>query len=155
MIIGDIRCPERTGLPSPLLAALTLALKADPQRCEPGCHVLQGDDIFMNVMQFMTQPAHAKRAELHAEYIDVQILLAGEERIEFGLADSARQCDEWHHEDDYQLCDEIAGQQSITLQAGMFAVFFPGEPHKPGIQGETPAEIKKAVVKVHRQLLER
>ena len=44
---------------------------------------------------------------------------------------------------------------SITLQAGMFAVFFPGEPHKPGIQGETPAEIKKAVVKVHRQLLER
>ena len=155
MIIGDIRCPERTGLPSPLLAALTLALKADPQRCEPGCHVLQGDDIFMNVMQFMTQPAQAKRAELHAEYIDVQILLAGEERIDFGLVDSARQCDEWHREDDYQLCDAIAGQQSITLQAGMFAVFFPGEPHKPGIQGETPAEIKKAVVKVHRQLLER
>ena len=34
MIIGDIRCPERTGLPSPLLAALTLALKADQQRCD-------------------------------------------------------------------------------------------------------------------------
>lgn len=155
MIIGDIHSPERAGLPSPLLAALTLALKADPQRCEPGCHVLQGEDIFMNVMQFMTQPAPAKRAELHAEYIDVQILLAGEECIEFGLVDSARQCDEWHREDDYQLCDEIAGQQSITLQAGMFAVFFPGEPHKPGIQGDDPAEIKKAVLKVHRKLLER
>lgn len=155
MIIGDIRFPERAGLPSPLLAALTLALKADPHRCEPGCHALQGDDIFMNVMQFMTQPAHAKRAELHAEYIDVQILLTGEEHIDFGLVDSARQCDEWHREDDYQLCDEIVGQQSITLQPGMFAVFFPGEPHKPGIQGETPAELKKAVVKVHRKLLER
>ncbi|HDG1677830.1 TPA: YhcH/YjgK/YiaL family protein [Kluyvera ascorbata] len=155
MIIGDSRNPEKAGLSPTLLAALKLALEANPQECEPGCHVLQGDDIFMNVMQFMTQPAQAKRAELHAEYIDVQILLAGEERIDFGLVDSARQCDEWHREEDYQLCDEIAGMQSVTLQAGMFAVFFPGEPHKPGVQGTAPAEIKKAVVKVHRKLLER
>lgn len=153
MIIGDSRHPEKAGLPPALLAALKLALEANPQGCEPGCHVLQGDDIFMNVMQFMTQPAQAKRAELHAEYIDVQILLAGEERIDFGLVDSARQCDEWHREEDYQLCDEMAGQQSVTLQAGMFAVFFPGEPHKPGVQVKTPAEIKKAVVKVHRKLM--
>lgn len=155
MIIGDSRNPEKAGLPPALLAALKLALEANPQVCEPGSYVLQGEDIFMNVMQFMTQPAQAKRAELHAEYIDVQFLLAGEERIDFGLVNSARQCDEWHREEDYQLCDEIVGMQSITLQAGMFAVFFPGEPHKPGVQGEAPAEIKKAVVKVHRKRLER
>lgn len=155
MIIGDSRNPECAGLPPALLAAITLALQAEPARCEPGRHVLQGDDIFMNVMQFMTQPASVKRAELHADYIDVQILLAGEERIDFGLSDSARQCDEWHREDDYQLCDDIADRQSITLRPGMFAVFFPGEPHKPGVQVNSPVEIKKAVVKVQRKLLER
>lgn len=153
MIIGDTRYPERAGLPSALLTALEMALKAQPQGLEPGRYALQGDDIFMNVMQFMTQPAQTKRAELHAEYVDIQILLAGEEHIDYGLVNSARQCDEWHREEDYQLCDEIANPQSVTLQAGMFAVFLPEEPHKPGIQLAHSAMLKKVVVKVRRTLL--
>ncbi len=100
------------------------------------------------MLHIQTQPAQAKRAELHADYIDLQILLAGEETIHDGLYNSARQCDEWHREEDYQLCDDIAQRQQVTLRAGMFAVFFPGEPHKPGIQGDEPGGIKKAVVKV-------
>lgn len=86
MIIGDSRNPEKAGLSPTLLAALKFALEANPQECEPGCHVLQGDDIFMNVMQFMTQPAQAKRAELHEEYIDVQILLAEKNALILGLS---------------------------------------------------------------------
>ena len=38
MIIGDSRHPEKAGLPPALLAALKLALEANPQGCEPGCH---------------------------------------------------------------------------------------------------------------------
>lgn len=100
------------------------------------------------MLHIQTQPAQAKRAKLHADYIDLQILLAGEETIHDGLYNSARQCDEWHREEDYQLCDDIAQRQQVTLRAGMFAVFFAGEPHKPGIQGDEPGGIKKAVVKV-------
>ncbi|MFU0911296.1 N-acetylneuraminate anomerase [Kluyvera intermedia] len=148
MIIGDIHHPEQAGLPTVLFEALKMALIANPTRLEPGCYPLQGDEMYMNVMQFSTQPAQAKRAELHADYIDLQILLTGEETIHYGLYDSARQRDEWHREDDYQLCDDIAQRQLVTLRAGMFAVFFPGEPHKPGIQGDEPGDIKKAVVKV-------
>lgn len=148
MIIGDIHHPEQAGLPPILLEALKMALTADPAHLEPGRYDLQGEAIYMNVMQFSTQPAQAKRAELHADYIDLQILLAGEETIHCGLYDSARQCAEWHREEDYQLCDDIEHSQRVTLRAGMFAVFFPGEPHKPGIQGDEPDDIKKAVVKV-------
>ena len=38
----------------------------------------------MNVMQFATQEPKQKKAELHAQYIDIQLLLAGEERIFWG-----------------------------------------------------------------------
>lgn len=72
------------------------------------------------------------KAELHQQYIDIQVLLSGEERILFGMTDSARQCDEMHVEDDYQLCSEIADEQAIVLKPGRFAIFMPGEPHKPG-----------------------
>jgi YhcH/YjgK/YiaL family protein len=35
----------------------------------------------MNVMQFMTELPADKKAELHTKFIDIQILLAGEEQI--------------------------------------------------------------------------
>ena len=76
----------------------------------------------MNVMQFATQSPEQKKAELHQQYIDIQVLLSGEERILFGMTDSARQCDEMHVEDDYQLCSEIADEQAMVLKPGRFVI---------------------------------
>ncbi|EMM5418992.1 YhcH/YjgK/YiaL family protein [Citrobacter amalonaticus] len=153
MILGEVRTLSAAGLHPVLEEALTLALTARPQEKTPGRVELRGDDVFMNVMQFATQSPTEKKAELHEQYIDIQLLLAGEERIQFGVADSARQCEEMHVEEDYQLCREIADSQSITLQPGMFAVFMPGEPHKPGCNVGEPKAITKVVVKVRASLL--
>lgn len=153
MMMGEVRSLAAAGLHAVLREALALAVAEKPQDMEPGSYPLQGDDIFMNIMQFMTQSPASKKAELHERYIDIQLLLAGEERIVFGMSGAARQCEEWHAEDDYQLCCEIADEQAVTLKAGRFAVFMPGEPHKPGCVVEAPAEIKKVVIKVRASLL--
>lgn len=153
MIIGDIHHPESAGLPPILLKAVELALKAQPQQCEPGSYDLQGDDIYMNVMRFATQSAQSKKAEQHEKFVDIQILLEGEETIHYGVFDSARGCEKWHKEEDYRLCSVINCQQKVVLKPGMFAIFFPGEPHKPGVQGAESIEIKKVVVKVNYSLI--
>lgn len=153
MIMGELQSLSSTGLPPVLLDALALALMADVRNKAPGHYELKGDDLFMNVMQFVTQPPQEKKAELHERYIDIQLLLSGEERILFGMTDSARQCEEMHVEDDYQLCSQIADEQSIVLKPGRFVIFMPGEPHKPGCVVEEPVEIKKAVIKVRASLL--
>ena len=153
MMMGDIASLPDAGLHPALAEALTLALAARPQEKAPGSYPLRGDDIFMNVMQFATQPAEQKKAELHVQYIDIQLLLAGEERIQFGVAGSAQDTEERQVEEDYQLCRVIADAQTITLKPGMFAVFMPGEPHKPGCVAVDVGEIKKVVVKVRATLL--
>ena len=153
MMTGELASLARSGLHPVLLNALMLAQDARVQEKPPGSYPLQGDAIFMNVMQFSTQPAEQKKAELHAQYIDIQLLLAGEERILYGAPGSALQCDEWHVEDDYQLCAVISGEQVVTLTAGMFAIFMPGEPHKPGCVVRAAQEIKKVVIKVSASLL--
>ena len=79
----------------------------------------------MNVMRFATQPAESKKAELHEKFIDIQILLEGEETIHYGMVDSARECETWHHEEDYRLCSTIADQQQVVLKPGMLAIFLP------------------------------
>ncbi|HFL9205833.1 TPA: N-acetylneuraminate anomerase [Escherichia coli] len=151
MMMGEVQSLPSAGLHPALQDALTLALAARPQEKAPGRYELQGDNIFMNVMTFNTQSPVEKKAELHEQYIDIQLLLNGEERILFGMAGTARQCEEFHHEDDYQLCS--ANEQAIILKPGMFAVFMPGEPHKPGCVVGEPGEIKKVVVKVKADLM--
>lgn len=153
MIVSDLPSLHGAGLHPVLVEALTLALSARPQEKTPGHYALRGESVFMNVMQFATQPSEQKRAELHDQFIDIQLLLTGEERILYGVVGAARDCDEWHREEDYQLCSEIANEQVVTLKPGMFAVFMPGEPHKPGCIIAEPGEIKKVVVKVNATLL--
>ena len=153
MMMGEVQSLPSAGLHPALQDALTLALAARPQEKAPGRYELQGDNIFMNVMTFNTQSPVEKKAELHEQYIDIQLLLNGEERILFGMAGTARQCEAFHHEDDYQLCSAIENEQAIILKPGMFAVFMPGEPHKPGCVVGEPGEIKKVVVKIKADLM--
>lgn len=153
MILGDINRMQAAGLSAVFCQAIDQALSAGLAQLAPGSYPLQGEEMWVNVMQFATQRAEEKRAELHRAYIDIQILLEGEEHIYFGLAESARACDEWHEEEDYQLCDRIENQQSVTLKPGMFAIFMPGEPHKPGCFTTRPGTVKKAVIKLHHRAL--
>lgn len=153
MIIGHINQLQAAGLSAVFCQAIEQALHAEIAWREPGSYPLQGEQLFVNVMQFETQRAEDKRAELHAEYIDIQILLEGEEQIHCGLVGSARACEEWHQEEDYQLCHRIDNEQILTLTPGMFVVFMPGEPHKPGCYATQPGRVKKAVIKLHHHAL--
>lgn len=153
MIAGDIGTLAACGLHPVLAEALMLAVAARPQEKSPGRFALRGNDIFMNVMVFATQPAESKKSEQHMQYVDIQLLLSGEERILWGRVNSARQCEAIHLEEDYQLCSAIENEQAITLRPGNFVIFMPGEPHKPGCIATLPQEIKKVVVKVNVGLL--
>ena len=154
MISDALNSLPSAGLHPVLQQALTLAIAATPQEKTPGRYTLQGENIFMNVMQFTTQSPEQKKAELHQQYIDIQMLLSGEERILFGMTDSARHCEEMHVEDDYQLCSQIADEQAMVLKPGKFVIFMPGEPHKPGCVVQAPMDIKKGVIKVRASLLQ-
>jgi YhcH/YjgK/YiaL family protein len=153
MIVGELNTLSSSGLPAVLNNALTLALTARPQDKTPGRYDLDGEHLFMNVMAFETQHPAQKKAEMHEQYIDIQLLLSGEERIQFGVVGSAQQCEEQHIEEDYQLCNDIEPLQTLLMKPGMYAIFMPGEPHKPGCSVTLGEEIKKVVVKVHISLM--
>lgn len=61
MLMGEIQSLPSAGLHPVLLDVLTLALAARPQEKTPGRYELQGDDVFMNVMQFATQSPQEKK----------------------------------------------------------------------------------------------
>lgn len=156
MIIGDLtRNDFKLGLPKVLADICQHLTTLDLNTLENGRHDLS-DQVYMNVMEPETADPASKKAELHHQYLDIQVLIRGEENIEVGATyPDLTQYEDYNEADDYQLTPkEIENKFTITLQPRMFAIFFPYEPHKPCCVVNGKAEkIKKLVVKVPVSLL--
>jgi YhcH/YjgK/YiaL family protein len=77
MILGHLQQPSHAGLPAVLVRAIALAQAHDLHTIAPGRYELQGDNVLMNVMAVSYRCAGREKAELHSQFIDIQILLAG------------------------------------------------------------------------------
>ncbi len=154
MILGKIsQLDASMGIDEQLITIIRKGLALRPETLDAGRYEIDGDNVFMNVMTFDTVEHDTKRYEQHREYLDVQILLSGSERIDFGPLGAAVDLDDYHQDDDYQLCNVVEPMQTLAMEPGMFAVFLPGEPHKPGCITRHGQVISKVVIKVHYRCL--
>lgn len=87
--------------------------------------------------------------EAHRQHIDLHCLLEGHERIGFAPVRGLRPVAPYDREGDAVM---LAGTgQSVTLEPGDLAVFYPGDAHQPGLQANGPESVRKVVIKVPYQ----
>ena len=145
MIISSLTSPNfKVGLPKIITEVCDYLNTLDLNTLENGRHDIN-DQIYMNVMDPETAEPSSKKAELHHEYLDVQVLIRGTENIEVGANyPDLSKYESYNEADDYQLCSDIDDKFTITMKPKMFAVFYPYEPHKPCcvVNGKTE-KIKK------------
>lgn len=155
MIISALNNPNfKVGLPIVIAGICDHLNTLDLEALENGRHDLS-EQVYMNVMEFDTVEADSKQAELHHKYLDIQLLIRGEENVEVSATyPNLSLYDEYRDADDYQLTPQIENKSTVTLLPKMFAVFFPYEPHKPGctVNGKS-SFVKKLVVKVPVELI--
>lgn len=154
MLLADLSRDDYAKSLPPVFARLCGKLKSlDLANLESGWQDLE-EGIRMNVMSFESTPAEGKKAEMHRKFVDIQLLIEGEEMIEYGLSQpDLSKYDEYRDEDDYQLTDAIDNKNEVILKPNMFAIFLPYEPHKPGNSVNGNSVLKKLVVKVPVELL--
>jgi len=155
MIISSLTSPNfKVGLPKVIAEVCDYLNTLDLNALENGRHDIN-DQIYMNVMEPETAEPSSKKAELHHEYLDVQVLIRGTENIQVGANyPDLSKYESYNEADDYQLCADIDDKFTVTMKPKMFAVFYPYEPHKPCcvVNGKTE-KIKKLVVKVPVKLI--
>ena len=155
MIISSLTSPNfKVGLPKVIAEVCDYLNTLDLNALENGRHDIN-DQIYMNVMEPETAEPSSKKAELHHEYLDVQVLIRGTENIEVGANyPDLSKYESYNEADDYQLYADIDDKFTVTMKPKMFAVFYPYEPHKPCcvVNGKTE-KIKKLVVKVPVELI--
>lgn len=87
--------------------------------------------------------------EAHRKYIDVQVVVEGEEAIE--VVDAARGTVKQPYvaERDLVIYEGTAEASALKLGAGAVAIFFPADVHMPSLRaGAAAVTVRKTVVKV-------
>ena len=117
---------------------------------------LRGDKLFAIIMSYSTRSPEDGETESHRDYIDVQVTLRGAERIDWFPTTSLDVKIEYNAENDaefYHRYDPAPAR--VENHPGMFVVLYPDDAHAPQLWVEdTPEDIKKVVVKIHRSLVE-
>ena len=121
---------------------------------EFGDYPLGKPNWYANVNGYETLPETECCWENYMHTIDIQFLISGSERIRWASVDLLGPPQRYLKQKDRQEFDHLTGLSSlITLRAGSFAMFMPGEAHCPKISLGESNVLRKAVVKIPAILL--
>ncbi len=106
---------------------------------------VDGDNIFINNVEIDGVAADKQLLEMHQLYIDIHILLRGEETIGWKSIDEIENITKaYDEESECALSDDLPTSYT-TLREGEFMIVYPEDPHAPAI---SEGKIRKLIAKV-------
>jgi YhcH/YjgK/YiaL family protein len=111
-----------------------------------GRYKVSGDDVVAVVQTYQTKPLDQGRWEAHRRHADIQYIVTGGERMGIATISAMRLQPPYDPEKDLEFY--TGNGQIVTVGHGSFTVFLPQDIHMPNLAIDTPAEVKKVVIKV-------
>jgi YhcH/YjgK/YiaL family protein len=146
MVFDRLDCAEQYyGLGAAIARGLRFLRETDLDALPTGRQEIDGERLYAQVNERDTTPLADNLWEAHRRYIDIQYLHRGVElvghaplsRLTAGPYDAAL---------DYV---PASGDGAfLRMQAGDFAIFWPGDAHMPATALGAPAPVRRIVVKV-------
>lgn len=104
--------------------------------------------FYYNVQEYETKVNPSKHFESHCKYVDVQVLISGEELLQ--VADISRLRVEEPYDDakERTLYYATADAASVVLRPGSFVILYPKDAHRTIAFDGVPSKVKKIVGKV-------
>ncbi|WP_318378032.1 YhcH/YjgK/YiaL family protein [Enterobacter sp.] len=147
MIVGNIHNLQ-SWLPQELAQAIEYVKQNVTDATPTGKHDIDGSRLFFLLSEDMTQPFAERRAEYHARYLDIQIVLKGQEGMTFSTLPHGTPDTDWLADKDIAFLPAGEQEKTVVLSEGDFVVFYPGEVHKPLCTVGEAAQVRKVVVKM-------
>jgi biofilm protein TabA len=119
--------------------------QTDLRSIPTGRHELDGKNLYVMSQEYMSKLPDQGKWEAHRNYIDLQYITSGIERIGYAHLSRLVQGD-YNPEKDFLALTGIG--DFVTLSAGDFMLLFPEDAHMPGMAVGDPVPVKKVVVKI-------
>jgi YhcH/YjgK/YiaL family protein len=109
---------------------------------------VDGADVFVLLSEAETRPPEQVKFEAHRRYIDIQLVVRGQEAIGVAPVAALTTSEPYDATKDIEFFGVPQESATLALRAGDFAVFAPGDGHRPSLHLDGPHVSRKAVVKV-------
>jgi YhcH/YjgK/YiaL family protein len=139
----DLYCQPGTRLHRALVYARDVGRSVADGRTE-----IDGDRLYASVSTYDTGSREERRFEAHKKYIDVQVVLEGEESIDVSLGKDHPILEAYDEKKEVMFLTPPKEFASLVMKPGHFAVFYPQDVHRPGCNLRDKRRVRKIVVKV-------
>ena len=147
MIFGNLKYADKYDfLTEKIKACFTYAREHDLTTYEKGSYKINGDEFFVNIENYATVKREERFWEAHKAYLDIHILVKGEETIDINFIENMK-LGEYKEADDF-LPMEGDMQASVTLKPGDFLICYPEDAHRTGVIATKVSDLKKGIFKV-------
>ena len=113
---------------------------------EKGSHEIDGDRLFVNIVEYTTTTPEERFWEAHKKYLDVHVMLRGTEQIDLNFIQNMK-LNEFVEKDDF-LPLEGPENAHVVLTDKDFLICYPKDGHRTAIAAGDPVVIKKAIFKI-------
>ncbi|MBO5154529.1 MAG: YhcH/YjgK/YiaL family protein [Eubacterium sp.] len=147
MIFGNINnLKEFPFLEEQIKECFAYAKSHDLNSYEKGSHEIDGDRIFVNIVEYTTTTPKERFWEAHKNYLDVHLMIHGTEQIDLNFIQNM-DVKEFVEKDDFLPMDGEKNS-SVILRDGDFQICYPSDGHRTAVEVNGPEQIKKAIFKV-------
>lgn len=147
MIFGCVKnLEEYKYLDEEILKCFEYARSHDLLSYDRGSHEIEGEDLFVNIVEYETTDARNRFWEAHREYLDLHLMLRGTEQIDVNFIGNMEQ-KEFVPADDF-LPLEGEPNSHVVLTDGDFLICYPNDGHRTAVNVNGPEKIKKAIFKI-------
>ena len=118
----------------------------DLKSLEVGRYELDGDNVYLSVQEYSSKIKDQAKPEAHKKYIDIQIVISGEELIGYANIKDTKPYSFYDADKDIEFLNGEV--EFFNATENKFFILYPQDAHMPSIAVEKPALVKKAVFKV-------
>ena len=105
---------------------------------------LRGEEVFFNLDEYETK--QTQKLEAHKKYIDIQVVITGEEYMGYTNIDNTTVTEEYDKNRDVMFLDGNVDKVLATNKN--FIIFYPEDAHMPALSVTEPKKVKKAIFKI-------
>lgn len=107
------------------------------------------EQSYANIEEYNTKAHENCFFEAHKKYIDIQLLLKGEERLDFTSNEGLDPREDYNPEKDIVFFNDKQESGTVKLTKDYFALLLPHDAHRPQMNStKNSLPVKKVVVKI-------
>lgn len=147
MMFGNIKnLHEYDYLPVDIKKCFEYAASNNLLDFEKGSYKIDGNNLFVNIVEYETIDVENRFWEAHKNYLDLHLMLDGKEQIDVNFIGNMEE-KEFVEKDDF-LPLEGDKNGHVILEKDDFLICYPNDAHRTAVKVNNPKKIKKAIFKI-------